>query len=133
LKDIAGTLKTMNDKKKFLDPQEEILTNGMATVTTSSDIKQRFDKNARTYDTGGDTSISLKPSNWLSNIPPHSDRDFRKNNKEAFVRAGITKVDEIDDKTIEKIREELSRSTNNSDFRDWNAVELKNLFNDSQK
>ena len=77
----------MNENKKFLDKEGTIFTNGMATVTTSEDIRQRFDKTTQTYDNGGDSPINLNRSSWTTNIPLHSDSDFRRHNKGVFETA----------------------------------------------
>lgn len=126
----------MNEKenKKFLDKEGTTFINGMATVTTSGEIRQRFDKGTQTYDNGGGSPINLKRSNWASVAPTHSDSDFRRNNKDAFVAAGIKNESEINSANIIRIREELAKSTNNNiTFSDWNDSELKNLYRDAQK
>lgn len=123
-----------NGGKKFLDKEGTIFTNGMATVTTSEDIRQRFDKGNQTYDNGRGSPINLKRSSWTSVAPTHSDSDFRRNNKGAFETAGIKNESEINSSNITRIREELAKSTNNAiNFNDWNDVELRNLYRDAQK
>lgn len=106
--------------------------NGRVSSTSSAtNIRTRFDSSANQYKNGS-TTISLNPSSWSSEISPHTDADFRKTIKEAFLSANIDSASDILSTNIASIKTSLKTSTG-INFETWNESQLKNLFDDSQK